>query len=319
MSASESTLQDCVALLFPGQGSQFPGMGDLIKSAPMGRELLDRADSVLGYSISSIMSDDDGTLLNRTVYTQPAIFVFSVVLTLEIQNRIPLRAVAAAGHSLGEYSALCAAGALSFEDALQLIRIRARAMDEAQQAGACGMAAVIGLPVDEVRRLVEDCRETDVLEAANFNAPDQIVISGHSGALERVVEAAKKLKRVKVVILPVSSAFHTVLMEPARAALRRKLNEVKIEAPCFPVIANTNAQPYPISPDEIRRLLYDQVVRPVLWEDSMRAIMALKPDSYVEIGPGKVLSGLLRRMDRTLSCINISDFSGLSFYPGYRV
>ena len=192
-------------------------------------------------------------------------------------------------------------------------------MEQAQPAGTCGMAAVIGLKKDQVRELVEICRGDDALEAANFNAPDQVVVSGSMPAVTRVVEAAGTRRRTKAVVLPVSSAFHTNLMEPARAALNSRLEEVTFGEPRFPVIANLNARPYPSSHTEIRRNLVDQVVRPVLWEDCVFAMRQSKPSVFLEIGPGKVLSGLLRRIDRKLSVAGVSDVASIISLKGEGV
>jgi len=297
-----------LALIFPGQGSQFPGMGaDLFRESASARSMMERADELLGYSLSKIMAGDKGDELNRTLYAQPAIFVHSMALLKVMGERHPLVPVTAAGHSLGEYSALCAAGVLDFEETLGIIQVRAKGMDEAQVAGACAMAAIIGLTKERSATLVEECRGEDVLEAANFNAPDQIVISGHREAVARVVEAAGKEKRARAVMLPVSSAFHTPLMEPARKYLGDRLETVVPGKGRFPVVANVNAQPYSFEPAGFRRLLTDQLIRPVLWEACVRTMMKNPVDGFVEVGPGKVLTGLLRRIDKSAVAYNVSD------------
>ncbi len=280
---------------------------DLAAESPRARETFERADDILGYSLTRIMFNDRGDDLQRTVHTQPAVFVHSMALLDVLTERYPLSPIVAGGHSLGEYSALCAAGVLDFDDALDIIRIRARGMDQAQPDGTCGMAAIIGLRKDQVCDLIETHRGDDALQAANFNAPDQVVVSGSMSAVARVVEAAGKLRRTKAVVLPVSSAFHTNLMEPARHALNSRLEAVSFGKARFPVIANLNALPYPSAPAGIRRNLVDQVVRPVLWEDCVTTMKQSKPTRFLEIGPGKVLSGLLRRIDKQLSATNISD------------
>jgi len=262
------------------------------------------------------MAGERGDELNRTIYAQPAIFVHSMALLAVLGERCKLSPVIAAGHSLGEYSALCAAGVLGFQEALEIIQVRAEGMDKAQPAGNCGMAAVIGLPRESVIRLVETNREAQVLEAANFNGPDQVVISGHIEAVSRAVEAAGKEKRTRAVVLPVSSAFHTQLMETARESLGRRLNEVVPGKGSFPVVANVTAGLYPSEPDQIRRLLTDQVVKPVLWEDCVRAMVERGAANFVEVGPGKVLSGLLRRIDRKATCFNVSDMESIRAFQG---
>ncbi len=301
-----------IALMFPGQGSQFPGMAaDLVAESPRARALLQRADDILGYPLSRIMFGDRAEDLNRTVHTQPAVFVHSMALFEVLRGCVQLEPIMAAGHSLGEYSALCAAGVLSFEAALDLIRVRAEEMDSAQPTGTCCMAALVGLPKEEVLRLVELHRGEKVLEAANFNAPDQVVISGHLEAVTRAVEAAKKVKRSRAVMLPVSSAFHTSLMHPAKAALQARLENLTAGVPRFPVVANVNARTYPTSDHEVKQLLTEQVVHPVLWEDCIRTMRDNGAVTFVEVGPGKVLAGLLRRIDKDAVSVSISDLTGV--------
>ncbi len=301
-----------VAVVFPGQGSQFPGMAsDLVREVPEVRQLLERANDILGYSLTSYMNGEHGEELNRTIHTQPAVFVHSMALWETLRGCCGLSPLVSAGHSLGEYSALCAARVLTFEDALEIVRVRAKAMDESQPPGTCGMAALIGMSREEALKTVEACRGTDVLEAANFNAPDQVVVSGHMSALSRVVESVKGQRRTRAVMLPVSSAFHTSLMEPAREALRHRLEPVITSDTAFPVMANVSASPHPHASGELKTLLTDQVVRPVLWEESVRAMIRLGVETFIEVGPGKVLTGLLRRIDRNARAINISDPEGI--------
>jgi [acyl-carrier-protein] S-malonyltransferase len=289
---------------------------DLIREVPAAREVLEKADDILGYSLSSIMAGDHGEELNRTVHTQPAVFVHSMALFEALRNRYTLSPTMAAGHSLGEYSALCAAGVLDFEDALDIIRVRAQGMDEAQPAGTCAMAAIIGLARTDLLRLVDECRGDQVLEAANFNAPDQIVISGHADAISRALQAAQKEKRTRAVLLPVSSAFHTPLMESAKEALKSRLDRAVTRQAQFPVVANVTAEAYPSLDEEIKRLLTDQVVRPVLWEDCIRQMRSSGAEVFMEVGPGKVLTGLLKRIDRGAAGVNISDASSINAYQG---
>lgn len=306
-----------VALIFPGQGSQFPGMAkDLAEESATARALLQRADDILGYSLSRIMAGERGDELNRTVHTQPAVFVHSMALLEVLRERCPLNPMIAAGHSLGEYSALCAAGVLDFEEALDIIRVRAEGMDKAQPPGTCAMAALVGLSRDEALGTVETHRGAQVLEAANFNAPDQVVVSGHVEAVDRVLEAVKKEKRTRAVKLPVSSAFHTSLMEPAKVALKSRLETFVPEEARFPVIANVNASPYPDSIEGIRDLLTEQVVRPVLWENCVRTMRSSGAALFLEIGPGKVLTGLMKRIERGASAANISDLAGIDSLQG---
>lgn len=301
-----------VALMFPGQGSQYPGMGvDLAAESSVARQILERADDGLGYALSKIMAGDRGDELHHTVHTQPAIFVHSMALFELLRERFPLDALIAAGHSLGEYSALCATGVLDFDEALDIVRIRAAGMDRAQPRGTCAMAAIMGLSSERVRELVDIHRQGAVLEAANFNAPDQVVVSGSVDAVNRMVQATANERRAKAVMLPVSSAFHTSLMEPARTALMERLAHVSFGKAQFPVVANVTAQPYPSGEEEIRRVLVDQVISPVQWQESVKTMKGLGAREFVEIGPGKVLSGLLRRIDRQLTSTTISDLESI--------
>jgi [acyl-carrier-protein] S-malonyltransferase len=309
---SSASQHKSIALMFPGQGSQFPGMAtDLAAASPKAKAIIERADGILGYPLSEIMAGQRGDELNRTVHTQPAIFVHSMALLEVLKDYFPLTPIVAAGHSLGEYSALCAAGVLNFDEALRVIQVRAKGMDEAQPIGTCGMAALVGLNRDQAAVIVETHRGGDVLDAANFNSPDQVVISGHIQAVNRAIEAAKQEKRTRAVLLPVSSAFHTSLMEPARQLLGSKLEEVSPGEARFPVVANVTAQIYPSSHAGIKQLLMDQVIRPVLWEDCVSLMKAKGVQTFIEVGPGKVLAGLLKRMDRNADAINVADMQSI--------
>jgi [acyl-carrier-protein] S-malonyltransferase len=265
--------------------------------------------------LSKIMTGDKGDELQRTVHTQPAVLVHSIALLEALRADVPLAPIIAAGHSLGEYSALVAAGVLSFDDALDVVKIRASGMDEAQPAGTCGMAAVVGLDQEEARILVETHRLEDVLEAANFNAPDQTVISGHLSAVNRVLAAVKGKKRTRAVLLPVSSAFHTQLMAPAQGPLKDRLASIDLQEPAFPVVANVNAAPYPTGQDG-KQILVDQIVNPVRWSDCIGTMTKAGATTFVEIGPGKVLAGLLRRIDRKAMGINVSSLDGIESLGG---
>jgi [acyl-carrier-protein] S-malonyltransferase len=308
LARTDSQGSKSLALMFPGQGSQFPGMAmDVMQESRAAAAVLQRGDEVLGYPLTRIMAGDQGDALNRTIHTQPAVFLHSMALVEFLRERGELVAGVTAGHSLGEYSALCYSGVLAFEDALDLVRIRAKAMDEAQPPGSCGMAAVVGVARDDALELVESCRASDVLEAANFNGPDQIVFSGNLQAVQRVIEALKGKKRARAVMLPVSSAFHTKLMEPARHVLSERLARISVGKGIVPVLSNVTGTPYPDSPEEVKRLLAEQVVNPVRWEDCVRTMLGMGADTFVEIGPGKVLTGLLRRIDKTAGVVNMSD------------
>ncbi|MEW6348830.1 MAG: ACP S-malonyltransferase [Thermodesulfobacteriota bacterium] len=305
---------DCsYALMFPGQGSQFAGMGhDLVREFAGAREIFQKADDLLGFALSRVMAGERGDELNRTIYTQPATFVHSMALWHVLQEHYPLAPVIAAGHSVGEFCALVASGMLGFAQALELIKVRAEGMDQAQPAGTCGMAAIIGLPEERVLDLVLAHRGEDVLDAANFNAPDQVVVSGHLPALDRIMAAVKTEKRTRTVMLPVSSAFHTSLMEPARGKLEEALHDVTLGDAQFPVVSNVTGATYPRSADECRQLIVEQVVKPVRWTACVQTMRQAAPATrFLEVGPGKVLTGLLRRIDKTAQGINISDTSGI--------
>jgi len=321
MAAAEiAQKHESVGLMFPGQGSQYPGMAmDLMRDHSVAGSMLVRADQVLGYPLTRIMSGESGDDLNRTIHTQPAVFVHSMAILEILKESVSLSPILAAGHSLGEYTALCAAGVMDFEDALDIIRVRAEGMDRSQPAGTCGMAAVIGVSREHAEEITSKFRGDLVLETANFNAPEQVVISGHIENLNRVVEALKQEKRVRAVMLPVSSAFHTSLMQPAREALRARLEGVALKPPAFGVISNKSALPYPTADGDIKRLLIDQVVSPVRWEDSIRTMLDGGVETFIEIGPGKVLTGLLRRIDRSVKAINISGIEDIrSFVESMR-
>jgi [acyl-carrier-protein] S-malonyltransferase len=306
-----------VALMFPGQGSQFPGMAkDLISESSKAREILERADDCAGYFLSKIMEGEPPGELDCTRHTQPAIFVHSVALLEEFRSTYSVSPVVVAGHSLGEYSALYAAGVLDFESALRIILVRARGMEEAQPSSTCGMAAIIGMSKERALELVETCRGSDVLEIANFNAPDQMVISGHMKTVHRAVEAVRKEKRTRAVVLNVSSAFHTRLMEPSLEALRGELGQVSFGQAAYPVVANLDAQTYPSVESEIKERLVNQVVHPVLWEDCVKTMMNRGAKTFIEIGPGKVLAGLLRRIEKAATAINVSDLQSLRSLQG---
>jgi [acyl-carrier-protein] S-malonyltransferase len=300
------------ALIFPGQGSQYSGMGNDLLQFPSGRDFLSRADAVLGYSLSELMSSD-GDALNRTVYTQPAVFTHSAVV-LDRLNAAGFRLIAAAGHSLGEYTALYSAGVFTFEHALSVIQIRAKAMDEAQSAGSCGMAAVIGMPRDTLLDLIKSCACGDVLEAVNFNAPDQIVVSGHTSAINRLTESAKSHRRVRTVMLPVSSAFHTPLMDSAAGQIASALDAIEFSEPKFPVVSNVTGKPYPSAPEEMRKLLVEQMTRPVLWQDCVHSLLEAGAIRLLEVGPGKVLTGLAKRIDRNINAVSVSDISSFNAF-----
>jgi [acyl-carrier-protein] S-malonyltransferase len=279
-----------IAYLFPGQGSQTVGMGrDLYERSPEARALFDRADEALGYSISKICFEGPEDELRLTRNTQPALLVVSTA-ACRLLGRDP---AAAAGHSLGEYSALVAAGVLRFEDAVVLVHKRGRYMQEAVPVGVGGMAAVLGVPGDEIEKRLADVR-AGVVEIANWNSDDQIVISGDKAAVE---EALVLIKAPKSVLLPVSAPFHSRLMKPAEQRLAADLDATAFADPRFPIITNVDAKVIRTG-EEARDALKRQVSRSVLWTRSMAVMNGLGIEACVECGPGKVLAGLVKRIAR---------------------
>ena len=285
--------------LFPGQGSQYAGMAeDLYERFAEAREIIDQADRLLSFPLSEIMfgtsEEESSAALKRTDRTQPALYVHSMAV-MAILRRTDLQAAMAAGHSLGEYSALVAAGALSFEDGLQLVRRRGELMANADDERPGTMAAVLGMEDDQVVHACEEVSETsDSVVAANFNAPGQVVISGDASAVERAMQEMRTRGARRVAPLPVNGAFHSPLMERAREGLERALSGCTIRPTLFPVYLNVTASAT-CDPDEIRQALVAQLTAPVHWSRSLRNMHADGADGYIEIGAGNVLCGLARR------------------------
>lgn len=287
-----------IGLLFPGQASQFPGMGkDLHEAYPVAREVFDEASDALGFSLADLCFRGSAEDLRMTENTQPSIFAVSVAAYRVLVEEAGIRPLCAAGHSLGEYSALAASGALSLSDAVRLLRSRGRFMQEAVPSGEGAMAAVIGLAPEAVGNICRDARREGVVEPANFNGGGQIVISGNARAVAAACEAAKSAGAKKVMPLPVSAPFHCALMEPAAERLAPALRAAIPGMFSFPVVANVTADTYP--PGEgVAKILIRQIVSPVRWEECVRRMRAMGVTSYLEVGPGKVLTGLLRRIER---------------------
>jgi len=296
-----------LAFLFPGQGAQAVGMGrQLAETLPEARRLFDDAASILGYDLLEVCVNGPAEKLNSTVVSQPAIFVCSLAALASLQAGEPQlleQCAATAGLSLGEYTALVFAGALDFADGLRVVKCRGEAMQAAADASPSGMVSVIGLEQPQVEELVNAARGSGTLQVANLLCPGNIVVSGDKEACARLEQHAKDVART--VRLAVAGAFHTPLMKPADEAVAAALGAVTIRPPRIPVWSNVDARPH-TDPEEIRGLLVRQVVQPVLWEQTMRGLLADGVARFVEIGPGRVLAGLLKRVNRKIECRNVS-------------
>jgi [acyl-carrier-protein] S-malonyltransferase len=297
------------AFVFPGQGSQYVGMGkDLYEGNAQAKILFGKADEILGFSLSKICFEGPEEALRQTKNTQPAIFLHSVVLFSLMKNR---KFEMAAGHSLGEYSALVAVGALTFEDGLKLVRLRGELMQEAgvQQPGT--MAAIVGLDPKTINEICAEASLVGIVQAANFNSPGQIVVSGSVVGVRKAMELAKSRGAKISKELPVSGAFHSPLMETARTGLKAALDKTEIHHADVPVYANVTARPVRDS-DEIRSLLYRQLTSPVRWEESVASMVADGATIFTEIGPGKVLQGLVKRINASVETNGIENLSHVS-------
>ena len=294
-----------LAYIFPGQGSQFVGMGkDLFEGSAAARDFYNRADTQLGVSLSRICFDGPEGELKQTKNTQPAIFLHSVILT----RLMPKEIVAmAAGHSLGEYSALVFAGSFSFEDGLNLVRLRGELMQKAGEEQRGTMAAVLGIDAGVLDGICREAAMAGVVQCANYNSPGQIVISGSVEGVRKAMELAKSRGAKLVKELVVSGAFHSPLMESAKAGLRAALQKAHIKDAAFPVYANVTGRPVRVA-EEIRKLLEEQLTSAVLWESSVQNMIADGASSFVEIGPGKVLQGLLKRINGSVGSRGVEKF-----------
>jgi [acyl-carrier-protein] S-malonyltransferase len=299
-----------VAFLFPGQGSQSVGMGrELAAMYPVAQHTFDEADEALGYKLSQLCFEGPEEKLRMTEVTQPAILTVSVACYRVLES-IGLLPSAVAGHSLGEYSAHVAAGTLTFADAVRTVRNRGKYMQEAVPAGQGAMAAILALPADQVRAACQEASQGEVCQPANINSPDQVVISGNKAAVERAAEICKAKGAKRAVMLPVSAPFHCALMQPARDRLAVDLQALQFEDPAVPVMCNVDAAPVTTA-DAARNALIRQVTGAVRWYESIRNLIASGIGDFVEVGPGKVLTGLMRQIDRTPHATNVEDEASL--------
>ncbi len=297
-----------VAWLFPGQGAQSVGMGRaLFEASPAARRVFERADAALGWSISKLCFEGPESELVLTKNTQPAIVTTSLAALAALREALPeLRAPAfAAGHSLGEYSALVAAGALSLEDAVRLVHLRGRSMQEAVPEGRGAMAAIMGGDADVVRALCDEHASGEVVQPANFNAPGQIVIAGSADAVARVSRAAQD-RKLKAIALKVSAPFHCALMQPAARAVEKALQDITIAPLAFPVVSNVEATANDAA-HRVPELLVRQIDSPVLWDRSVVHMAEAGVTRALEIGPGKVLAALVKRIDKRMQVISLSE------------
>jgi len=302
--------QSPIAFLFPGQGSQAVGMGqELAEKYPIARQTFEEADAALGYKLSQLCFDGPEEKLRMTEITQPAILTASVA-AWRVLNEKGITANFVAGHSLGEYSAHVAAGTITFADAVRTVRNRGKYMQEAVPVGVGAMAAILGMDLEKVTAVCSDASQGEVCEPANINSPEQIVISGHASAVERATKLADERGAKRAKLLPVSAPFHCSLMKPAQERLANDLRSIKFQTPGIPVVCNVDAASVEDA-ERSRDALLRQVTGSVKWEQSMRLLISKGIQTFVEVGPGKVLCGLMRQIDRSKTCLNVGDEASL--------
>ena len=299
-----------VAFVFPGQASQYPGMGkELAEKYPVARSVFDEADKALGFSVSKLCFEGSEDDLKLTANTQPAILTVSVAASRVLAEK-GITPDFVAGHSLGEYSALVAAGSLKFADAVKLVRKRGTYMQEAVPAGQGAMAAIMGLSPAVVQDACKRAAEGEICAPANLNSPEQTVISGHAGAVKRAVEIASQLGAKRSMVLAVSAPFHSALMMPAQEKLEKDLNATAFADLQVPLVTNVDADSIRQG-EEARSALIRQVTMAVRWEESMRMLLDEGVNTFVEVGPGRVLTGLMRQIERSVATLNVEDEKSL--------
>ena len=306
-----STSDHCFAFLFPGQGSQSVGMGkELAEKYPVARQTFEEADDALGYKLSQVCFEGPEDQLRLTEITQPAILTVSIAALRVLETRMP-KPTYVAGHSLGEYSAHVASGTFTFADAVRTVRNRGKYMQEAVPVGVGAMAAILGMGLDKVTASCQDAAQGEVCDPANINSPEQIVISGNIGAVERATKLADERGAKKAKLLPVSAPFHCSLMKPAQDRLEGDLDKLRMQKPVYPVACNVDAD---LVTDDLRArdTLVRQVTGSVKWEQCIHLLMGKGVQTFVEVGPGKVLWGLMRQIDRSKTALNVSDDATLT-------
>jgi [acyl-carrier-protein] S-malonyltransferase len=298
------------AFIFPGQGSQHVGMGkEFYENFSVARRVFEEAEDSLRFSISKLCFEGPEETLKLTENTQPAMLAASIAALRVLETEKGITPQFSAGHSLGEYSALVASGALAFPETIRIVRLRGKFMQEAVPVGEGAMAALLGMEREQVERLCEEVSSGEVLTPANFNCPGQIVIAGHSKAVERAIERVKQEGK-KAVLLPVSAPFHSPLMKPAGERLEKALEEISVNDLKIPVVTNVEAEVNTLK-ERVKGLLVAQVSSPVRWEESMRKMGEKGIERVLEIGPGKVLSGLMKRIDPRIETGNLEDLQTL--------
>jgi [acyl-carrier-protein] S-malonyltransferase len=299
-----------IALIFPGQGSQLVGMGkDLAEKYPVARHTFEEADEALGYKLSQVCFEGPEDQLRLTEVTQPAILTASIAALRVVETQLP-KPCFVAGHSLGEYSAHVASGTFGFADAVRTVRNRGKYMQEAVPVGVGAMAAILGMDLEKVVGVCRDAAQGGVCGPANINSPEQVVISGNTAAVERAAKLADERGAKRAKLLPVSAPFHCSLMKPAQDRLEEDLKTLTMHKPVYPVACNVDAD---FVNDDVRALdtLVRQVTGSVKWDQCMRLLVAQGVETFIEVGPGKVLCGLMRQIDRAKTCFNVGDEGSL--------
>ncbi len=307
-----------IAFVFPGQGSQYEGMGkDFRDQYPCAREVFDRADSSLGYSISKLCFEGPQSELNLTANTQPALLTVSAVVAAVIREIAPVVVSACAGHSLGEYSALCFAESLTIDTAVRLVHERGKAMQSAAPHGIGAMAAIIGLEDGLADEVCREAGQGQIIQAANFNGPGQVVLSGHKEAVERAIQIARGKGARKGILLPVSAPFHCALMKTAAETMLGILGRADIRSPIIPLVNNVDADYLDPTPASVIDSLYRQITGPVRWDESIRRMRTDGIECFIEIGAGKVLTNMIKRIVPEAECLSVGSVDDLEFFSQY--